>query len=138
MATGVPKPDTPSSNAPKQKPITTSTTRRSLGRWSITQTRKASNRPDVTAMLYSSSALTTIHITGHTANTAPLTTAFTASPTGICHAVTETIRAMISPIRAACHAGRRKTPSSTSTATTGSTATRNESDSEPPTGVRSC
>ena len=35
MATGVPKPATPSSSAPKQKPITTSTTRRSFGRCSI-------------------------------------------------------------------------------------------------------
>ncbi len=32
MATGVPKPDMPSSRQPKQKPMTTSTTRRSLGR----------------------------------------------------------------------------------------------------------
>src|SRR5208337_1540435 len=49
IATGVPKPATPSSSAPKQKPITT--TRRSFGRWSMTQTLKASNRPDFTAIL---------------------------------------------------------------------------------------
>ncbi len=51
IATGVPKPATPSSSAPKQKPITTRTTRRSFARWSMTQTRKASKRPDLTAML---------------------------------------------------------------------------------------
>ena len=51
IATGVPNPETPSSSAPKQKPMTTSTTRRSLGRCSITQARKASKRPDFTATL---------------------------------------------------------------------------------------
>jgi len=51
IATGVPKPEIPSSRAPKQKPMTTKTTRRSLGRWVSTQTRKASNRPDRTAIL---------------------------------------------------------------------------------------
>ena len=51
MAIGVPKPEMPSSKAPKQKPMTTSTTRRSLGRCSITQSRKASKRPDATATL---------------------------------------------------------------------------------------
>lgn len=51
IATGVPKPAMPSSSAPKQKPITTSTTRRSLGRWLSTQARKASKRLDSTAIL---------------------------------------------------------------------------------------
>ena len=51
IATGVPKPAMPSSSAPKQKPITTSTTRRSLGRWLRTQARKASKRLDSTAIL---------------------------------------------------------------------------------------
>ena len=51
IATGVPKPAMPSSSAPKQKPIATSTMRRSLGRCSSVQRRKASKRPEVTAML---------------------------------------------------------------------------------------
>ena len=51
MATGVPNPETPSSRQPKQKPITTSTMRRSFGMWSTIQSRKASKRPDITAML---------------------------------------------------------------------------------------
>ncbi len=51
MATGVPKPATPSSRAPKQKPITISTTRLSDGRWSMTQRRRASKRPVATVML---------------------------------------------------------------------------------------
>ena len=51
IATGVPNPEIPSKSAPKQKPITTSTTRRSLGRWLRTHARKASNRFDSTAML---------------------------------------------------------------------------------------
>ena len=51
IATGVPKPEIPSSRQPKQKPITTSTTRRSFGRLASSQSRKASKRPDITAML---------------------------------------------------------------------------------------
>ena len=51
MATGTPKPATPSSSAPKQKPIATRTTRRSLGRCSIVQRRKASKCPEATATL---------------------------------------------------------------------------------------
>ena len=39
IATGVPKPEMPSSSAPKQNPITTSTARRSFGRWFNTQSR---------------------------------------------------------------------------------------------------
>ena len=51
IATGVPKPAMPSSRQPKQNPITTRTMRRSFGRWSRTQSRKASKRPEATAML---------------------------------------------------------------------------------------
>ena len=51
IATGVPNPEIPSSRAPKQKPTTTRTTRRSRGRCVSTQRRKASKRPDRTAML---------------------------------------------------------------------------------------
>ena len=51
MATGVPNPEMPSSRQPKQKPITTSTTRRSFGRCSSSQSRNASKRPEITAML---------------------------------------------------------------------------------------
>ena len=51
MATGVPKPAMPSSRHPKQKPITTSTTRRSFGRLASSHSRNASNRPEITAML---------------------------------------------------------------------------------------
>ena len=46
IAIGVPKPAMPSSSAPKQKPITTSTIRRSFGKWSRIQKRKASKRPE--------------------------------------------------------------------------------------------
>src|ERR1700712_2569897 len=65
IATGVPKPEMPSSRQPKQNPMTTSTIRRSFGKWSSTQSRNASKRPEATAMLYNSNALNTIHITGH-------------------------------------------------------------------------
>ncbi len=51
IATGVPNPEMPSSRQPKQKPITTSTIRRSSGMWSSTHSRKASNRPETTATL---------------------------------------------------------------------------------------
>jgi hypothetical protein len=51
IATGVPNPATPSSRAPKQKPMTTSTTRRSFGMLASSQDRKASKRPETTAML---------------------------------------------------------------------------------------
>jgi hypothetical protein len=51
IATGVPNPAMPSSRHPKQKPITTRTTRRSFGRCTSTQSRKASKRPEMTAML---------------------------------------------------------------------------------------
>ncbi len=52
MATGAaPNPAIPSSRAPKQNPITTSMMRRSLGRLAIIHWRKASKRPDRTAML---------------------------------------------------------------------------------------
>ena len=44
IATGVPKPAMPSRSAPKQKPMTTSTTRRSFGRWLRIHARNASNR----------------------------------------------------------------------------------------------
>ena len=44
IATGVPKPAMPSRSAPKQKPMTTRTTRRSFGRWLRTHARNASNR----------------------------------------------------------------------------------------------
>jgi FAD/FMN-containing dehydrogenase len=49
MATGAPNPATPSSSAPKQKPMAINTTRRSLGRCRINQARKASKRPEATA-----------------------------------------------------------------------------------------
>jgi len=51
MATGAPNPATPSSSAPKQKPMAINTTRRSFGKCLITQARKASKRPDETATL---------------------------------------------------------------------------------------
>ena len=51
MATGVPNPAMPSNRLPKQKPITTMTMRRSSGRCLTTHSRKASKRPETTAML---------------------------------------------------------------------------------------
>ena len=51
MATGAPNPAIPSSRAPKQKPMTTKTTRRSFGKCLVTHARNASKRPDATATL---------------------------------------------------------------------------------------
>ena len=51
IATGVPNPEMPSSRQPKQKPITTSTMRLSLGKCLRIQSRNASKRPEMTAML---------------------------------------------------------------------------------------
>src|SRR5215510_16022807 len=51
IATGVPKPATPSSSALKLKPMTTSTTRRSRGSDLTIQSDRASNCPDVTETL---------------------------------------------------------------------------------------
>ncbi len=54
------------------------------------------------------------------------------------HAVTEMMNATISPAAAACHAGRRRTPSITRTTATGKTATRNDRARLPPSGVNNC
>ncbi len=51
IATGAPNPATPSRSALKLKPMTTSTTPRSLGRLATNQARKASKCPEPTAML---------------------------------------------------------------------------------------
>ena len=135
IATGVPKPEIPSSRQPKQKPITTSTTRRSFGRLPMIQSRNASNRPDATAMLYSSRALNTIHMTGHSANTAPAAAASSAMATGNCHTATATISPVTRPARDACQAGRRRTPSINSTTAIGTTASRKDKGRLPATGV---
>ena len=136
MAIGVPKPETPSSRAPKQKPITTSTTRRSFGKWSVIQSRNASKRPELTAMLYSSSALTTIHMTGHRAKTTPAAAASNARPSGIRHTATAMTSPTSSPANEAFQAVSRTTPRQTRTVTTGSAATRKDSGKLPATGVK--
>ena len=77
----------------------------------------------------------TIHITGQSANTAPLTADANANRTGMPHKVTAITNATTRPDRAACHAGRLKIPSSTNRVKMGSSATRNESAKLSPTGV---
>ncbi len=126
MATGVPKPAMPSSRAPKQNPITTSTMRRSLGRWRITQPWKASNRPDETVMLNSRRALNTIHMIGHRAKAAPAAALSSASGSGNFQTSTASARPTTRPASEASHAGRRSTPIRIRTATIGADATRND------------
>ena len=76
-------------------------------------------------------------MTGQQANTAPAATESTASPTGNCQTKIATIRPTINPASDACQAGRRAQPSKSSTTMIGSAATRNEGNSELPTGVSS-
>src|SRR5262249_8081440 len=135
IATGVPNPATPSRSALKQKPITTRTIRRSRGSEAIIQSDKASNCPDVTETLYSRSAANTIDSNGHTANAAPLLTAPNASPTGKRQGPMATTSPTKRPARDACHAGRRKAPSSARTVTIGKAATTTEGKTAPATGV---
>src|SRR5262249_35981626 len=135
IATGVPNPATPSRSALKQKPMTTRTIRRSRGSVLTIQADRASNCPDATETLYSRSAANTIHSTGHTANTAPLLIAPSASLSGNRHGPMATARPTTSPATEACQAGRRKAPSIASTVTIGKAATTTEGTTAPATGV---
>ena len=56
---------------------------------------------------------------------------------GNCHTMVAMISPAISPAAEACQAGRRKTPSISSTMAIGMAATRNDGSNAPPTGVRS-
>jgi hypothetical protein len=99
--------------------------------------RNAWKRPERCAMLYSRIAVTTIHMIGQRAKTAPAITVLMASPTGNCQPKIATSSPTISPASEACQAGRRAQPSSTSTTRIGSAATRNDGKSELPMGVNS-
>ena len=94
--------------------------------------------PDFTATLYSRSALTTIHMIGHTAKVAPLAIDENASPTGSRQIPTEINKPTINPPSDACHAGRRRIPSSARTVTIGNVATTNDGNNPPGTGASNC
>ncbi len=78
-----------------------------------------------------------IPITGHRANTAPAAALSSASPTGIRQTPIETRRPTTIAASDACHAGRRNTPSITSSVRIGREPTRNDRNRLPPTGARS-
>ena len=137
IATGVPKPATPSSRAPKQNPSTISTTRRSSGSEPTTQRRNASKRPDFTEMLYRIKALNAIHITGQTAKVAPAAMLFSAISGGHFQISTASSRAAPMPADEACQAGRLSMPRRTSTTMIGIAATPNERTRLLATGVTS-
>ena len=63
--------------------------------------------------------MTTIHMTGQRANTAPAAMEFKARERGRLQTAVAMISPTISPASDACHAGRRKTPSRTRTTATG-------------------
>jgi hypothetical protein len=86
-------------------------------------------------MLYKSSALRTIHITGHSAKTAPFAIAASANPTGIAHTVTAITNPTKRPAKAACQAGRLSNPRQIKTVAIGNTPTRKDSPRLLPTGV---
>ena len=77
----------------------------------------------------------TIHMTGQSANTAPLRAEATARFTGMLHTAVAISKATARPARAACHAGRFSNPRRTSTVAMGSIATRKDSARLSPTGV---
>ena len=77
-------------------------------------------------------------MTGQRANTTPLATELIARFAGKLQTPIAMISPTISPASDACHAGRRRTPSSTRTVATGSAATINESGRLPATGVSNC
>jgi len=77
----------------------------------------------------------TIHITGHSANTAPLRAEAKAMCAGMPQTVAAIPKPTTRPARAACHAGRFSIPRRTRTVATGSIATRKDSDRLSPTGV---
>ncbi len=79
--------------------------------------------------------MNTIHITGQSANTMPAATLSKASPTGSFHALIAMTSPTSNPARDDCQAGRRRTPSDTSTTAIGSAATKKERIRLSPTGV---
>ena len=130
------EPRDPLHKAPKQKATTTRITRRSFGRWSTSQSRNASKRPESTATFNSSKALTTIHITGQSANTAPAATGSRAKGNWKFPGEHGDDQADDQPGERRLPAGLRNTPSSARTATIGNAATTNDKNSDPATGVR--
>ena len=74
---------------------------------------------------------------GQIAKTMPSSVLSSARPTGMCHSPIAVSRPAASPPTEACQAGRRSTPSITSTVAIGTAATMKESKRLPPTGVRS-
>src|SRR5271154_2163278 len=77
-------------------------------------------------------------MTGQRAKTTPAAMELKARDAGKSHTAIAMISPTISPANDACHAGRRRTPSSTRTAATGSAATMNESGRLSATGVSNC
>ena len=94
--------------APKQKPMTTSTMRRSLGRWSSTQPRKASKRPERDGDVVEQQGVE------HDPHDRPeregprRPSRRSASPTGIAPDANGDDSATTRPASEACQAGRRK------------------------------
>ena len=82
--------------------------------------------------------MTTIHITGHSAKTAPFAMELTARGAGKLQTAVAMMTPTTSPASEACQAGRRKIPSSTRTVRTGSAATMNDSGKLSATGVSNC
>src|SRR6185503_14196698 len=103
-------------------------------RWAMIQRRKASKRPDSTAMLYRAKALNTIHITGHSAKAKPATVLSTIMLGGSFQTKTEITAAAISPDKEAIQAGFRD-PNRARTTTMGMDATRKDRPRLLPTGV---
>ncbi len=77
-------------------------------------------------------------MTGHSANTAPFAALSSARPAGICQTPIAMRKAAIRPASDACHAGRRSTPSITSTTAIGMAATTNDNGRLSATGVSNC
>ena len=79
--------------------------------------------------------MTTIHMTGQSANTTPFAIELRAREAGKLQTAIAIISPTASPASDDCHAGRRRTPRSTRTVRTGSAATMNESGRLSATGV---
>ena len=130
IATGVPNPAAPSTNAPKQNAISSAWMRRSSA-MPTTDWRTMSNVPVSTVMAYTKIALSTIHPIGNNPYNAPSPTAASASDAGIPNTATATATAAPSPASAARCARTCQKPSSPSRTTTGNAATSAEGSRSP-------
>ena len=121
-ATGVPKPDAPSKNAPNEKAIRSSCRRRSVVTPPIVCCR-VSNAPFSTVSRYMKMTLSTIQPMGKKPITAPKMLARIANPAGIVNKITATRIATSRAIKAATCAFTLPEAIRTSSVTTGSAAT---------------